>query len=798
MTLPVKGCHASRSNGVDGWNRGRIQPTRHGRSVSSMTGRRGTTTRVGSISMVDGFGVRRRGVAARGMAEDGKTMENKMMNSSSSSSSQSGEPEDDASSTLYSDERMRKTRRNKEEEGVDGFSSSSSSSSSRGDWGAESNNLELIGQPGRCVVTFRVRKRTKFGQRVVLCGSIPELGLWQVLGGSVRCTSEGDHWWSASVCVDVPPSKILGDASAVCEYNFAIIDDGADPSGAMYSWRSGTSALKLPSYAFDATVMDIWQDDQREYSSLMDVLSRRMNEPALTQVTRYHSGGASKSLKARDTRENVKSEIWFPSDDRAVVVENGSIVEILDNTPADENGSDGLRVGDVYLGVVVGEVPNMKSLIVSVDPEAHNPTRKDRSSSKKVLVRDALASPAAWWRTNAPTVANNANKDDDDADDDGMMELFREVRNSNQTMHERLTKAGKHAYSMYSVGDAILVEVVRERTEYKGAVATAEPSLTGRYTVLKGTASGVSAHSSKKLSVINRDELSELGRGLLKANYSGIRAPERANFHGGGAHLIMRTACLNAPVEALNTEVKALSAQWSSILQRAMKSINKQRAASKPIRPRLLWRDSNDFKGMILRELCSLNISGIVVRDQEMLVKMVKSVSHLREGDDNINTIVRLGSQQRLKKLMDITFSERVPIPHTTSAELVIESTEALTAIDVNTGSSRLSVAEINVMAARTAAAELRRRNISGIIVIDFVNVSDPQIRDRVYRQIEAEFADAAARDRAKVSFTPISFVGLMEITREHMAYGPVLETSDKKSKNGKSSASKWLERRTR
>jgi len=782
--MSAKDCYTAR--GVDGWNRGRIQPTR-GRSTTTA---RGTTTG----GSTDGWGVKcvsrggRRGVAARAMAEDGKTLENKMMNSVSRSKL------DDAA-TLYSDgrdERMKKTMLYTEEE-TNGFSSSPSS---RGDCGGESNSLELIGQPGRCVVTFRVRKRTKFGQRVVLCGSIPELGRWHVIGGSVRCTSEGDHWWSASVCVDVPPSKILGDMSTVCEYNFAIIDDGADPSGAMYSWRSGTSSLKLPSYAFDATVMDIWQDDQREYSSLMDVLSRRMNEPALTQVTRYHSGGASKSLKARDTRENVKCEIWFPSDDRAVVVENGSIVEILDNSPSDEYGSDGLRVGDVYLGVVVGEVPNMKSLIVSVDSEVHNSKRKDRSSSKKVLVRDALSSPAAWWRTNAPTVAN-ANEADD-ADDDGMMELFREVRNSNQTMHERLTKAGKQAYSMYSVGDALLVEVVRGRTEYKGAVATAEPSLTGRYTVLKGTASGVSAHSSKKLSVVNRDELSELGRGLLKANYSGVRAPEGANFHGGGAHLIMRTACLNAPLEALNTEVKALSAQWSSVLQRAMKSINKQRAASKPIRPRLLWRDSNDFKGMILRELCSLNISGVVVRDQEMLVKMVKSVSHLREGDDNINTIVRLGSQQRLKKLMDITFSERVPIPHTTSAELVIESTEALTAIDVNTGSSRLSVAEINVMAARTAAAELRRRNISGIIVIDFVNVSDPQIRDRVYRQIEAEFADAAARDRAKVSFTPISFVGLMEITREHMAYGPVLETSDKKIKNDKSSASKWLERRTR
>ena len=143
-----------------------------------------------------------------------------------------------------------------------------------------------------------------------------------------------------------------------------------------------------------------------------------------------------------------------------------------------------------------------------------------------------------------------------------------------------------------------------------------------------------------------------------------------------------------------------------------------------------------------------------------------------------------------------LTFPERVSIPNTPSAQLVIQSTEALTAIDVNTGSSRMSVAEINVLAARTAAHEIRRRNISGIIVIDFINAANPRTRAQIYRQIEAEFADAAPRDRGKISFVPISTFGLMEITRSHIAYGPKVEANSPTRDSRKSAASRWLDQK--
>jgi Rne/Rng family ribonuclease len=385
-----------------------------------------------------------------------------------------------------------------------------------------------------------------------------------------------------------------------------------------------------------------------------------------------------------------------------------------------------------------------------------------------------------------------------DADEDVRDEMMDPVRFNGRTMTERLLKAGKQAYGLYNIGDAILVEVVREENEYKGPVATAEPSLTGRFTVFKGTAPGLSAHASKKLSVVNRDELSDLGLHVLRANYAPIKSDQDGEFYGGGGHLIMRTASMNASVDMVHNEVKALSSQWRSMVMRTMRMIAKSQKDERPIIPRLVWRDSTDFKGMVLRELCSLNISSLVVPDHEALVKMNKSVSHLREGDDNLQTTVRLGSRQQMKKLISNHFEERVPIYDAPSAEIVIQSTEALTAIDVNTGSSKLSITKINILAARTAAAVIRRRNISGIIVIDFVNAPDPRTREQVYRQIEAEFAHAAARDRAKVSFTPISFIGLMEITREHLPYGPSSESSDDSAKKSKSSASNWLERRTR
>ena len=645
----------------------------------------------------------------------------------------------------------------------------------------------LIGTPGRCVTTFRVRKRTRLGQRVVLVGSSAELGRWQVLGGAaVRCAPEGDDWWSATVCLEVPVSKVVGEEVLVCEYNFAVIDDAAEATGPTYSWRSRTSALHLPSYSLMVDVMDLWESRTDEGAVLMG--STRMNPPAFKQVTQYFTGGASKTLASRDER-HVTSEIWFPNDDCAIVTEDGEVVEVLENV--NEAADKGVHVGDVFLATVVGKVPNMRSVLVGVE-------MKGGRFTKTALLRDGLSTPAAWWKGQAwdreIVEASDLVAQYDEED-------MRDGAPFKSQGSDQLQRAGKYAYGVYDVGDSVLVEIIRDSRENKGAIATAEPSLTGRFTVFEGTASGTSARASKKLSVVSREFLTQWGSSTLEEIWDKRAQKLRGRFpnmRGGGAHLIMRSASVSAPMDAVKREVRQLASEWTSIVFRAAKSIEKAQARQYPIQPRLLWRDNLSFKDLILRELCSMNISSVILPsdcDPASFDETSKRISILRADTAELNTTLRTEDPNKLRQMLlrAVRFDERVPLPGTQSAQLVIQSTEALTSIDVNTGSSKRSVAEINVIAARTAAAEIRRRNISGIIVIDFVNVN-PRSREQVYRQIEAEFADAALRDRGKVSFTPISPFGLMQITRSHTPYGP--KTDKTKEQRKLNAASRWLARR--
>ena len=670
-----------------------------------------------------------------------------------------------------------------------GEESASSASTSEIGHGKE-DAFALLGTPGRCVVTFRVRKRTRLGQRVVVVGSTPELGSWDVFGSGIRCSPEGDDWWSATVCVDVPVSRVIGEDVFVAEYNYAVIDE-LEATGPTHAWRLRTSELTLPSYAFMVDVMDVWTERPEEVSALMG--SARLNEPAIKQVTQYYTGGASKSLAARDER-NVKMEIWFPSDDCAILVEDGEVVEVLES--ANEAHDDkGARVGDVYLATVVGKVPNMRSVLVGVE-------MKGDRFTKTALLRDGLSAPAAWWkgvesdRVGIDASYFEAQYEEEEEEDANLGPNYKLSNQSSQNASEQLVRAGKYAFGLYDIGDSVIVEITRDSRENKGAIASAEPSLTGRFTVFEGTAMGTSARASKKLSVVSRDFLAQWGAKALEKVW-GNRAQklnERfPDMRGGGAHLIMRSASVGASSEVLTREVRHLASTWTSVLVRAAKSVEKARERRYPLRPRLLWRDNITFKDAILRELCSLNISSVVLPNDaapETVKELAHSVSILRADTADLNTDIRTEDPDKMRQLVQraIRFEERVPLPGTQSAQLVIQGTEALTAIDVNTGSCKKSIAEINVIAARTAALEIRRRNISGIIVIDFVNVH-PRQRDQVYRQIEAEFAHAAVRDRGKISFTPISPFGLLQITRSHIPHGSKGEQSARKTP----AATRWL-----
>ena len=135
----------------------------------------------------------------------------------------------------------------------------------------------------------------------------------------------------------------------------------------------------------------------------------------------------------------------------------------------------------------------MNSLLVGVE-------MKNGKYTKTVLLRDGLATPAAWWSKQGST----------DAADEVLYNVS-SPHDEGVDVNEQLSRSGKGAYGMYNVGDSVIVEIIRDSREHKGAIATAEPSLTGRYTAFKGTAHGATAHASKKLSVVTRETLALWG-----------------------------------------------------------------------------------------------------------------------------------------------------------------------------------------------------------------------------------------------------------------------------------------------
>ena len=117
----------------------------------------------------------------------------------------------------------------------------------------------------------------------------------------------------------------------------------------------------------------------------------------------------------------------------------------------------------------------------------------------------------------------------------------------------------------------------------------------------------------------------------------------------------MRSASMNAPRESLENEMRELSDRWRLMCISAVKSIEKARARETPLVPRLMWRDNTNFRGMVLRELCSLNMSSVVVpsdEGSESLSAIEKSVASFRADVEDMRTVVRTEGNSKMHRLM--------------------------------------------------------------------------------------------------------------------------------------------------
>ena len=296
----------------------------------------------------------------------------------------------------------------------------------------------------------------------------------------------------------------------------------------------------------------------------------------------------------------------------------------------------------------------------------------------------------------------------------------------------------------------ILCQVTKNPIAHKGARLTQEVSLPGRFVVLvpNSTTYGI----SKRLPDGERKRL----RGILDR----VKPAQ----HG----IIVRTAAENITAEELERDVGRLVQQWNDI-----EALSKKSQA-----PSLLYREPEAVFRFI-REEFTKDYRGVMIDDRDLYEKVstyVQSVNpaladrvQFYDGDSEpLPVFERHHVHEQLRKAVD----RKVWLP--SGGSLIIEHTEALTVIDVNTGKNvgRSSLEETvfrnNLEAAEEIARQLRLRDIGGIIVIDFVDMDERQNRDAVAKTLR----DALARDKTRTQVFDISDLGLVEMTRKRIGEG--------------------------
>jgi ribonuclease E len=299
-------------------------------------------------------------------------------------------------------------------------------------------------------------------------------------------------------------------------------------------------------------------------------------------------------------------------------------------------------------------------------------------------------------------------------------------------------------------GQTILCQVTKNPIGAKGARLTQEVSLPGRFVVLvpNSTAYGI----SKRLEDAERKRLRRIVDDI------------RPEGHG----LIVRTAAAGASAEELGNDVERLAAQWESIAAEATRGQG----------PALLYREPA-IAVRVIREELNREYRAVVI-DDPALYEQVRDyvgavnpelsdrVEYFDPEVESLPVFERYHVHEQLHKALD----RKVYLP--SGGSLVIDRTEALTVIDVNTGKNvgttnlEETVYRNNLEAAEEVARQLRLRDIGGIIVIDFIDMEIRENRDKVGSALRS----ALARDKTRTQVFDISELGLVEMTRKRVSEG--------------------------
>ncbi|HOM60398.1 MAG TPA: Rne/Rng family ribonuclease [Anaerohalosphaeraceae bacterium] len=306
-------------------------------------------------------------------------------------------------------------------------------------------------------------------------------------------------------------------------------------------------------------------------------------------------------------------------------------------------------------------------------------------------------------------------------------------------------------------GMEIIVQVIKEGINTKGPTLSTYISLPGRYAVLMPWMNEVGI--SQKIE-------DETERKRLREWVSDLKIPKQAG-------LIIRTAAQMATKRELRNDVSYLSRLWSAILKRS----ETEKA------PAVIYQESD----LVIRTMRDIFDSGIskIHCDSEVIAKRIKDFLSIVQPrfcsrvvcyDGKVPLFSRFRIEQEIEKIQ----SPYVPLK--SGGSLVIEQTEALVAIDVNSGKYRKqdnaeqTALKINLEAAQEIVRQLKLRDMGGLIVCDFIDMRDSKNR----REVERVFREALKGDRARTRALKMSQFGLIELTRQRIRPSLQLSTYQK------------------
>jgi ribonuclease G len=413
-----------------------------------------------------------------------------------------------------------------------------------------------------------------------------------------------------------------------------------------------------------------------------------------------------------------------PKEVAIAVLEDKSLVELQK-----EARNVAFAVGDIYLGKVKKLMPGLNAAFIDVgykkDAFLHYQDLGPNFNSQQKFLRQVLSEPKK-----IPPLAK--------------VQILPEI-----------DKEGSIS-DILKAGQEVFVQIAKEPISTKGPRLTSELSLAGRYIVLIPFSDKVSV-STKIKSDEERARLRQLIHSIKPKNFS----------------VIVRTSSEGRRVAELDHEMKTLMKRWDDNVLK----VSRLKA------PALVYEETTRTVAL-LRDIFNPSFQHIHVNDKEVYNSVRDYVSLIAPGREDIVSLYtgelpvfdNFAITRQIKSLFGRT------VTYKSGAYLIIEHTEAMHVIDVNSGNRSKSsdaqektAIDVNSAAADEIARQLRLRDMGGIIVIDFIDMAEPANRQKLFEHM----VKAMANDRAKHNILPLSKFGLMQITRQRVRPAMDVNTSE-------------------